>query len=77
MFLKEESIIIQYSILGTTQQNSMAERKNTILIDMVRGIINTLNIILSLWSEVLKTMVYVLNRVLLNIIRETLLELWK
>jgi hypothetical protein len=62
-FLKIEGIIAQYTMLGMSQQNGVVERRNCILMDMVRSMISRSSLPLSLWSEALKTTVYILNRV--------------
>lgn len=62
-FLKEQGVIAQYTILGSPHQNGVVERRNRTLIDMVRSMINKYSLPLSLWSEALKTAVYILNRV--------------
>ncbi|KAL0297691.1 UNVERIFIED_CONTAM: Retrovirus-related Pol polyprotein from transposon TNT 1-94 [Sesamum radiatum] len=62
-FLKEEGIIAQYTMPGTPQQNGVAERRNRTLMDMVRSMMSHTNLSLELWSEALKTAVYILNRV--------------
>ena len=61
-FHEKEDIIVQYSMLGILQQNSMAERRNRTLMDMIRSVISNLSLFLSLWSEVLETIVFILNR---------------
>jgi hypothetical protein len=59
-----------------SRQNGVAERRNCTLIDMVRSMI--CNIILPeyLWSEVLKTVTHVLNRVPNKSVPTTPYELW-
>lgn len=76
-FLKEEGIIAQYSMPGTPQQNGVAERRNGTLMDMVRSMLSYSNIPMNLWSEALKTAVYVLNRVPSKSVPKTPFELWK
>jgi len=48
---------------GTPQQNSVAERRNLTLMDMVRSMLSNSSLPISLWMEALKTVVYLLNRV--------------
>ena len=43
--------------------NGVAERRNRMLKDMVRSMINHSNLPISLWGEALKTATYILNRV--------------
>lgn len=52
----------QYTMLGSPSQNSMAKRRNQILMDMIRSMVSNSELPLSLWNEALKIM-YVLNRV--------------
>ena len=75
MFLTEEGIIAQYSMPDTPQQNGVAERRNQTLMDMVRSILGYSSVPISLWSEALKTAVYILNRVPSKAITKTLFEL--
>lgn len=48
-------IVTQYTILGTTEQNGVAESENKTLMDMVRSMMSTCYLPESLWVEVLKT----------------------
>jgi hypothetical protein len=73
-FLKEKGIVVQYTMSGTPQQNDVAERRNHTLIDMVR--ISNSYLPLFLWSEALKTTVYVLNSVPSKVVPRTPFELW-
>jgi transposase InsO family protein len=76
-FLKEERIIAQYTMLGSPYQNGVAERQNRTLMDMVRSMLSNSDLPLFLWSEALKTSVYILNRVSSKVIPKTPFELWK
>jgi hypothetical protein len=60
---------------GTPQQNDVAERRNHMLMDMVRSMLSNSELPLFLWSEALKTVVYVLNRVPSKTIPKTPFEL--
>ena len=63
-FFKRGGIISQYIMAGTPQQNGVAERRNHTLMDMVRSMINNTRVLpMFLWSEALKIVVYILNRV--------------
>ena len=75
-FLEEEGIVAQYTMSGTPQQNGVAERRNRTLMDMVRSMISNSKLPLSLWSEALKTAVYLLNWVPSKIVPKTPFELW-
>jgi transposase InsO family protein len=61
---------------GTPQQNGVAERRNRTLMDMVRSMLSNSELPLFLWSEALKTDVYVLNRVSSKAVPKTPFELW-
>ena len=39
-FLENEGIVVQYTMPGTPQQNSVAERRNMMLMDMVRSMVS-------------------------------------
>jgi transposase InsO family protein len=75
-FLEDEGIMAQYTMLGTPQQNGVAERSNRTLMDMVRSMLSNSHLPLFLWSETLKTAVYVLNRVPSKAVPKTPFELW-
>lgn len=61
--LKDEGIIAQYIMLNTLQQNSVAKKRNHMLMEMVESKINNSELSLFLWSEGLKTIMYILNKV--------------
>jgi hypothetical protein len=75
-FLEEERIVAQYTMLGTPQQNGVAEKRNRTLMDMVRSMLSNCHLPLFLWSEALKTVVYVLNRVPSKVVPKAPSELW-
>jgi len=75
-FLEEEGIVAQYTMSGTPQQNGVAERRNRTLMDMVRSMLSNSELPLFLWSEALKTVVYVLNWVPSKVVPKTPFELW-
>ncbi|RVW72007.1 Retrovirus-related Pol polyprotein from transposon TNT 1-94 [Vitis vinifera] len=70
-------IVAQYTMPGSPDQNSVAERRNRTLIDMVRSMRSNSKLPESLWTEALKTTVYILNRVPTKAIPKTPFELWK
>ncbi|RVW83737.1 Retrovirus-related Pol polyprotein from transposon TNT 1-94 [Vitis vinifera] len=76
-FLQEHGIVAQYTMLGFPDQNGVAERRNRTLMDMVRSMRSNFKLPESLWSEALKTTVYILNRVLTKVVPKTPFELWK
>ena len=48
---------------GSPSMNGVAERRNMTFKDMVRSMISHSTLPESLWGEVIKTTVYILNRV--------------
>nr|WDD38954.1 receptor-like protein kinase transcript variant 2 [Fagopyrum tataricum] len=63
-------------MLGTPQQNGVAERRNRTLINMVRSMLSNCSLPLSLWIHALKTAKYLLNRVPIKAVPKTPYELW-
>ena len=63
-------------MLGTPRQNGITKRQNHTLKDMIRSMIAHTTLLKSLWSENLKTVVYLLNRVPKKTVTKTPYELW-
>ncbi|KAF7835789.1 Retrovirus-related Pol polyprotein from transposon TNT 1-94 [Senna tora] len=63
LFLKEHGIDAQFTMLGTPQQNGVAERCNRTLMDMVRSMISHSCLPEFLWGDALRTAAYILNQV--------------
>jgi len=61
--LQKRGICVQYTMLGTPQQNGVSERCNRTLMDMIRSMLINLTLIISLWMYALKTVMYLLNRI--------------
>ena len=61
---------------GTPQQNSVSERRNQTLMDMVRSMLSKSIVPVSLWMYALKTVMYLLNRVPSKTVQKTPFELW-
>ena len=76
-FLQKHVIVTQYTMSGSPYQNGVAERRNRILMDMVRSMHSKSKLPESLWTEALKTTVYILNRVPTKVVPKTPFELWK
>ncbi|KAL4363863.1 hypothetical protein GQ457_04G012690 [Hibiscus cannabinus] len=76
-FLQDNSIVGQYTMPGSPDQNGVAERRNRTLMDMVRSMLSGSKLPKSLWVEALKTVVYILNRVLTKAVPKTPFELFK
>jgi len=75
-FVEVEDIVAQYTMPSTPQQNGVAERRNRSLMDMVRSMLSNSELPLFLWSEALKTAVYVLNPVSSKAVPKTPFEIW-
>ena len=58
-------------------QNGVAERRNRTLMDMVRSMLSNSKLPRSMWSEALKTAVYILNHVPTKAVFKTPFELFK
>jgi GAG-pre-integrase domain/Integrase core domain len=76
LFRQENGIVHQFSMPGDPQQNGVAERRNRTLMDMVRSMICNTILPEYLWSEALKTVTHVLNRVPNKSVPTTPYELW-
>ena len=63
-------------MLGTPQQNGVAERSNRTLMEMVRSMMSYSSVPISLWGEALKTAMYILNRVPSKAVPKAPFELW-
>ena len=75
-YLQECVIVPQYTMLGTPSQNSVVERRNQTLKNMVRSMINHSLLLESLWGEAIKNAFYILNRVPSKVVSKTPYELW-
>jgi len=62
-FLLECGIEAMYIILGTPQQNDVAERRNRTLMEMVRCMLGHSTLPKFLWGEALRIVAYILNHV--------------
>jgi hypothetical protein len=61
-FLQSHGIISQHSCPFTSQQNSVAERKNDHLLDVVRTLLIESCVLSHFWCEALSTVVYLITR---------------
>ena len=59
--LLEHGILSQLTTPGTSQQNSVVERRNRTLLDMVRSMMNYFSLPISFWGYSLQTAIYILN----------------
>ena len=62
-YLGENGILSQWIPLGTPQHNDISERRNRILLDMVRSTIEFVTLSISFWGYTLETACLVLNNV--------------
>jgi len=74
--LEECGIVAQYIMPGTPRQNGVTERGNHTFKDIVRSMIAQTTLPKLLWSEALKTTVYLLNRVPTKTVTKIPYELW-
>jgi hypothetical protein len=61
-FLSVQGILHQTSCLDTPPQNGVAERKNRHISEVARSLMYTMNVTKYLWSEVVMTVTYLINR---------------
>ncbi|GJV27490.1 putative ribonuclease H-like domain-containing protein, partial [Tanacetum coccineum] len=64
-FCEMKGIKMEFSVARTPQQNGVAERKNKTLIKVTRTMLADLKLPTTLWAEVVNTVYYVQNRVLI------------
>ena len=77
MFLQEHGIVAQHTMSGSSDQNGVAERRNRTSVDMVRSMLSNSNLPKFLWTDALKTAVYILNCVPTKVFPKTPFKLWK
>ncbi|KRZ49861.1 Retrovirus-related Pol polyprotein from transposon TNT 1-94 [Trichinella nativa] len=75
-FLREKGIEHQFSAPYTPQQNGVAERKNRVLVEMVRCMLTDAKLPERFWGEAVCTAAYLQNRLLSRSISKTPFELW-
>ena len=74
--LEKHGICTQYTMPRKPQQNGVAKRRNHTLMDMIRSMLSNSTLSLSLWMYALKTIVYLLNQVLIKAVPKTTFEMW-
>jgi hypothetical protein len=74
--LKQCGIIPQLTPPGMPQWNGVSERRNRILLDMVRSMMSQADLPLSFWGYALETAAFTLNRVPSKSIEKTPYEIW-
>ena len=62
---------------GSPDQNGVVERRNRTLLDMVWSMLSSSKLPKSLWTEALKTVAYILNRVPTKAVSKTPFEFFK
>ena len=75
-YLTDNGILSQLSTLDTPQQNSVAERRNRTLLDMMRSMLSNSSLPKSFWGYALQAYVFLINRVPYKSIPKTSFELW-
>ncbi len=75
-FCEEHDIIHERTPLFSPQSNGVAERKNRMLIDLVKAMLDTVGFSKAWWGEVVLTSCHVLNRVPNKNKEKTLYEDW-
>ena len=75
-FLEREGIVAQYTMPGTLQHNGIAERRNMMMMDLVRSMVSNTILPESIWGEALKMATYILNCVPGKAVPKTPFELW-
>ena len=77
LYCEEHGIKRQFSTARTPQQNGVAERKNRIVMEMARTMLNDSQLSGKFWGQAIHTSVHILNRGLLrNDTDETPYEMW-
>ena len=76
-FLQENGIVAQYTMTNSLDHNGVAERRNRTLMDMVRSMRSNKKLPQYLWTEALKMVLYILNRVPTKAVPKMPFELFK
>ncbi|XP_020415606.1 uncharacterized protein LOC109948093 [Prunus persica] len=77
-FCEEMGIKHEFSAPITPQQNGVVERKNRVLVEMARVMLNSKNLAKHFWVEAVSTACYISNRVFLRSgTKQTPYEIWK
>ena len=74
--LKSCVIVPQITPPGTPQRNSVSERRNRTLLDMVGSMMSQSDLPLSFWGYALETAAFTLNRVPSKSVDKTPYEIW-
>ena len=74
--LIKNEILSQLSAPSDLQQNSVVERRNWALLDMMRSMVSYSTLPSSFWGYALQTIMYILNVVPSKSVLKTPLEMW-
>ena len=75
-YLTQNGIVSQLIAPGTPQQNSVAERRNRTVLEMVKSMMSYSTLLISFWGSALNTTIYLLNLVPSKFVPKTPMELW-
>ncbi|KAL0386235.1 UNVERIFIED_CONTAM: Retrovirus-related Pol polyprotein from transposon TNT 1-94 [Sesamum radiatum] len=75
-YLKENGILSQWTPPGTPQLNSVSERRNRTLLDMVRSMMSFTELPLSFWGYALETVAKLLNMAPSKTVAQTPYQIW-
>lgn len=75
-YLTENGIISQLTTPGIPQKNALAERRNQVLLDMVRSMLSSSELPIFLWGYDLETTMYTLNLIPSKSVPKMPLEVW-
>ncbi|KAL0295897.1 UNVERIFIED_CONTAM: Retrovirus-related Pol polyprotein from transposon TNT 1-94 [Sesamum angustifolium] len=75
-YLKENGIVSQWTPPGTPQLNGVAERRNRILLDMIRSMMSFTELPLSFWGYALETAAKLLNIAPSKTVAQTPYQIW-
>ena len=75
-FLIQEGVVSQLTVPGSPQQNSVSERRNKTLLNMVRSMMAHAILPISFWGYTLETVAYLLNLVPSKAVPTTPQEMW-
>ena len=76
LHLKQCGMVSQLMPPGTPQRNSVSERRNRTLLDMVRSMMYLTDLSLSFWGYILEIVAFTLNRAPSKSVEMTPYELW-
>ena len=75
-YITQDGLVSQLTALGTPQQNSVLERRNRTLLEMVRSMMSYSTLPISFLAYALNTTIHPLNLVRSKSVPKTSMELW-